>query len=526
MLVAFLAAALTGTVRLAAQDSDPALTLEPPCSDADLQCRLDRSRPGETITLEAGTYSGAFFITTSGLPNEPITLVADGHAIVRGSIRIDGSHWRIIGLDITDPGNIAWGAGVEVRGADIQLINNVIHDHCDANGLGAWNLGADQVFYGNILYGNGCDPTFVEDGSRLRHPHNVYTQNSVEEFDYKTFENNVILEPACGAGCFAFHAFGSSRASLSGYRIMNNIFGPANVLMGGSSPVYAQAWTGNIFLNSNIAFGYWDVATVEFTENTLFVGRLQFPYLWSDDPQRPHPNNITGNEFLATKIEVKTAMLAEEGELIERVPISTADTWDYNRYFLSDESSGTVKTAAGDSWFSSLEEWQHLTSFDQHSSVVALPAEPQIALMPENRYEPGLRYVAIAGYGASEAVLEIPGMLRVFRFDGMWETPIAAGIDAVTVPLDGDYAVFAVRVTESASDRASYIVIGSQAINVRFCASTACLVVATLVPGDQMHVVGAQNGQFVLGSEVWYEVLLDDKPVYIHSALLAPSDEQ
>jgi hypothetical protein len=95
-------------------------------------------------------------------------------------------------LDITDPTERApQDSGVRILAAGVHVLNNVVHHQTNKNGIGAWNAGAGQVVYGNVIYANGQGPN---------HPHNIYTQNDFpfgRKYIMKTF-------PTGGRDCFTF----------------------------------------------------------------------------------------------------------------------------------------------------------------------------------------------------------------------------------------------------------------------------------------------------------------------------------
>jgi len=85
-----------------------------------LQATLDAARPGDTIELDARTYTENLELTVSGTAEAPITLrgAAGGGSVVAGTIRVEGSFWAIEGLEVN--------AGGSTRDA-IRLVDGV-HD--------------------------------------------------------------------------------------------------------------------------------------------------------------------------------------------------------------------------------------------------------------------------------------------------------------------------------------------------------------------------------------------------------------
>jgi len=99
------------------------------------------AQAGDFYRLLGGTYSGAFNLTRSGTSANPIIWKADdgAHVIVNGGFEITGANNWIWGMEITDPGQIASSdSGVRMLAAGIRIINNVVHDQYNKNGIGAW----------------------------------------------------------------------------------------------------------------------------------------------------------------------------------------------------------------------------------------------------------------------------------------------------------------------------------------------------------------------------------------------------
>lgn len=57
-------------------------------------------------------------------------------------------------------------------------------------------------------------------------------------------------------------------------------------------------------------------------------------------------------------------------------------------------------------------------------------------------------------------------------------------------------------------------------VNVRSCPETTCTRIGTLAPGTEVIVAGEAVGEHVLGSEIWYKVIVEGETAYIHSSLL------
>lgn len=358
---------------------------------AELQSLLLTVQPGDSITLSPGVYTGQFNIARS------VTLQADGHVEIHGRLLITAPNTTIRGLDISDIDDIAPGDGVEVRASNVSILNNLIHDHCDDNGLGAWNTGAGQVYYGNIVYNNGCDPQFNPVKGRVVHPHNVYTQNDFAVNGYKIFENNLIGKEGCTNDCKSFVIY-TEQNKISGYKLLSNtFFGNIRVLDGGYSLVTDTIWTSNLFLGGELDLGYsqW-VSNLTFDSNRLFGTTLKV--LMGDKAIK-----LMNNQFQDGSIQLSTLPLGS-GHL----PV----TWSS----ISNNRKGGSLTVTA------------------NGSAYALPPNgtpvdfsPQLII---NRYDASLAYLSLP----QPAHVTAPNLIQVYSPYNLWGSPLVWGTESVDLP--------------------------------------------------------------------------------------------
>lgn len=92
-----------------------------------IQKAANKSKPGNAIIIEAGTYNQPVKINISGTSSAPITYKANGRVITEG-FTIDASYVTISNFEITDnlSGSSDWG--VRIIGSDNIIENNSIHD--------------------------------------------------------------------------------------------------------------------------------------------------------------------------------------------------------------------------------------------------------------------------------------------------------------------------------------------------------------------------------------------------------------
>lgn len=144
---------------------------------ASLQDRVNAARPGDTIRVEAGKYTGPINI------DRPLTLLSDRSAIIEGNrhgsvvtvksndVRIEGFTVRRSGYEIHED-----AAGISISGDNVSVINNRIEDVY---------FGIHAIDCGRILIkGNDIEPGLTYT-SRPGHGINVWNVKSAEIRDNK-----------------------------------------------------------------------------------------------------------------------------------------------------------------------------------------------------------------------------------------------------------------------------------------------------------------------------------------------------
>ncbi len=148
-------------------------------------------KPGDTVWLRGGTYTGHFTSGLNGAPDKPIVVrpfpgeraVIDGNyggnqptLIIRGSytwywgFEVTNSSPERTGSSATFPSTPLRGEGVDLVGQGTKAINLVIHD-C-AQGILTTSSVQDTEAYGNVIYYNGYD------APDRGHGHGIYFQNA------------------------------------------------------------------------------------------------------------------------------------------------------------------------------------------------------------------------------------------------------------------------------------------------------------------------------------------------------------
>ena len=141
-----------------------------------LQHACDTLKAGDTANVLAGTYQEKIRFRSSGKPGAPITLKADGAAVISGQgvegeniVLIENqSHIRLIGFEIRDNLKVRDGSGVRVRGSGshIEIRNCRIHEIRGRDAMGITVYGtsdtpiSDLIIDGNEIF--NCDPARSE----------------------------------------------------------------------------------------------------------------------------------------------------------------------------------------------------------------------------------------------------------------------------------------------------------------------------------------------------------------------------
>ena len=251
-------------------------SLNSPWDLATVLAHPDTVEPGATIYLRGGSYFlpetiGGFDSNLEGTEEEPITVTSfpDEWAVIDGNltsreyknqtlIQIYGDYVHFKNFEITNTETTnrlitVTGSNPAERRANsvddyadgTKLINLIIHD--TGQGIGAWQQGSNNEYYGNVIYNNGWD------AADRGHGHGFYTQN---ETGYKHYTNN-----------FSFHQFG------------------VNLRTGGtdSSAVRNMKWEGNTFFNGGMSMRGPHIENMEIIEN----------YTWNMDFKVGDETNTT-----------------------------------------------------------------------------------------------------------------------------------------------------------------------------------------------------------------------------------------
>ena len=244
--------------------------------------------PGDTIYLLEGVYrrrpKERYEIRLVGTAKKPIHVrpVPGARATIDGGLGMmsPSAHVWLWDLEITvseptpsepvAPGSHPedfkrpWGGMNMYGGRNCKYINLVIHDN--RQGISCWKGEINPEIYGCLIYDNGWL------GTDRGHGHCIYTQN---ETGTKTV-SNCIMTCRYG-GTYTMHAYGSKRAFVDNFLIMENVcYGRGPFLVGGGRPSRNIRVLWNYLHNVNMRIGYNAPhnENCEVRDNVILNGRL------------------------------------------------------------------------------------------------------------------------------------------------------------------------------------------------------------------------------------------------------------
>jgi hypothetical protein len=420
----------------------------------DMDAAVKKGKPGDLFWVMGGTHTGRFILTKNGTAEHPIVFrsLPNAHVIINGGFIIKAEYNWIWGLEITDPSGIigtAASEGIALFKPGIHLINNVIHHHLGNNGIGAWNYGAGQVVYGNIVY---------ENGQHAGHPHNIYMQNKYSLYGYKYIVGNIFADSdsVCD-NCFNVHGYGTH---ISGFHVERNIVINGRFLLGGSGePSDRNVVTNNYFYLSTVKIGWSMPTQVEFTNNYLFRTKLETNHYWGAGEKtfdQTGPNVYTGNEFVLSSgksgrvLFFRTATNNEARQLsLGTARIRPNDVFDYNKYTAPFNAEFNANNIQID--FANLAKWRNATAaagnaFDRNSSEIPAPTGVKTVFL-ENEYDPNRFYVLIYNWDRRNQVildmsslLQVGSSFKIVGFKSIYGIPVISGtyLKPVTISTKGE----------------------------------------------------------------------------------------
>ncbi|MFJ8076020.1 right-handed parallel beta-helix repeat-containing protein [Streptomyces sp. NPDC096176] len=164
LLPSLLASALTvGGLSLTATPADAASVIDVDTA-TELKAALTAARPGDTIQLADGTYSGNFKTTVDGTAGSRITLTGSSRAVLKTGggygLHLDGaSYWTVQGITVT-----GGQKGIMTDAADGVVIDSVTVHGLDMEGVHFRKSSRNGVIKNSRIYDTGNDGRGMGEG--------------------------------------------------------------------------------------------------------------------------------------------------------------------------------------------------------------------------------------------------------------------------------------------------------------------------------------------------------------------------
>jgi hypothetical protein len=410
----------------------------------------DAIKPGDTVWLLGGTYTGGFTCRLRGDKDAPIVVrqALGQRAIIdcrthdgSANFVVEGERVTFWGFEMTctDPrrtsklpghGDMNRG-GIMCRASHVRFINLVIHDTGGA--FGFWSEGEGGEIYGCLIYHNGWR------GPERGHGHAIYAQNRKGT---KHLEDNVLFEQF-GAG---LHVYGSQTSSLRCFHIEGNVAfdngslageneRSVNFLVGGESSAEGIAFIENYAYNSIPAAGT-GAQLGYFASNRDLVCRGNYFHgltrilLWDRVEMRDNtfigPNNLIWLQ------------------LADRA--STTYSWDHNTYLSTEQKHTVLYAERGGEKIYNWPAWREKLNFDAHGTYAEGPPHGVRVFVRPNHYEPGRAHVIVYNWNESPSVdvdlsrvVDRGQRFRIFSVRNIHGQPVVDEIyrgDLVRLPME------------------------------------------------------------------------------------------
>lgn len=388
------------------------------------------ARPGDTIWLRGGVHAAPQAVlsgteeptlvsTLTGTATAPITVrqYPGERAIIDGGIRVEGAWTWYRDFEISNSSPLRTRKrpmGLHVFGPNTRFINLVIHDN--GNGIGFWQAAENAEIYGTIIYHNGWEETDDYRG----HGHGIYAQNlngaklisdvisfnnyssGMKAYSEQGHANQITFE-----GNISFNNGAPARPQTAYNRVENLLVGTSIHPVEGARLIANHTYHPPDSTGNSIFIGY--AATINrdaVISNNYFVGGdSNHTYL-----TRWEQIVFSGNTLIGGRDLLVLQMPAGLNALAYR-------QWDNNHYLSRHNPSPFIYTDSKVSGYRSLDDWQRITSLDQHSTWLAhrqgRPTGKHILLRP-NRYDRQRANLAIYNWDLLDQVeVDLQPFLKV-----------------------------------------------------------------------------------------------------------------
>lgn len=391
----------------------------------DLATALDHPlvvKPGDTIWLRGGTYTGAFTSGITGTSTSPVTLraypgeraIIDGNGFTESPLTVQGAWTKYWGFEVTNsdpkrvtelggsnPADLNRQGGIRALGPHNKFINIISHNN--GSGIGFWSLTEDSEIYGCIIYNNGWL------GPDRGHGHGIYTQN---EAGTKRVVDTLVFNNF-GYGFHVYSQLGQiSGLHLEGNASFNNgstssrdpLNRTPNFYVGDGA--YDDITITNNYLyhpiwadGTNLSVGNRDGGqNVVITDNHVIGGNPTFlHHSWAQ-------TTVTGNTIYGRDVEAPIDPM----RIVDLDPpggiIPSAYIWDNNRYFNFSNMQFNLTGPNGYDNLMNFAAWRLATGLDQNSQyTLGQPTGVEVFLRP-NQYDSGRAHIIVYNWAAQSTV--------------------------------------------------------------------------------------------------------------------------
>jgi RNA polymerase sigma factor (sigma-70 family) len=362
-------------------------------------------KPGDTIWLRGGTYTGKLVSKLRGTSDKPIILrqYPNERAVLRspkidGSVlTVEGAHTWYWGFEVTNPGprnsgdegswprDLSTGDGISGKDCDhIRFINLFIHDVV-GSGISLQEDSSDCEIHGCIINNNGWE------GATRGHGSGINLRNKTGT---KTISDNIVFHQYnCGV-----YVYGGENAMLNNMRFEGNILsangawpqsGGNDFLIGGgvnsTGVVFNRNYTYSIGnTTGNFGFDAGRKQDCSISEN-IFAGSVHL--------QGWEKLNFTKNTIVSYDTAVNVTL--EDNEAL------FGYQWDANRYHVIKRqwpAFGVGSLAV------EFPEWCKRFGHDANSVYTSsLPRDTQV-FVRKNNYEQGRAHIAVYNWAKKKSV--------------------------------------------------------------------------------------------------------------------------
>ncbi len=377
-------------------------------------------KPGATIWLREGIYTGPLGTPISGTAGNPITYRNynrerarfDGRG-VPFSFSIVGNYTRFWGIEVYDSlrGSVTndissvW-AGASGKG--VSYINIISHD-------GGMGLEGGEIAYGNILYYNGKSPR----------EHAIYWQNDSSVSGVtKVIKDNIIFNPS-GLGIHSYSQVGKLKGLLYEGNTVYNAQSGAEIIIGGGTAIDQATLKHNMTYHSpgvcagcggGVQLGFYVDNDSVVIEDNYFAENGSGIYFFKPFTSVTMLRNTLIALYYPLNLSLGPSNVFKSGG---------SHNINNNTYYNLRERNSFVgyantvnddciptKGSRGDCSVS-LAEWSAQTGFDTHSTASTSRPPDKVFVRP-NEYESGRANITIYNWSKANSVnVNVSGVLGV-----------------------------------------------------------------------------------------------------------------